>query len=62
MRSADWDHNGWYHRLLLAQVPPDAARVLDVGCGAGTLARRLASRTRSVDAVDCSPVMIAAAA
>jgi ubiquinone/menaquinone biosynthesis C-methylase UbiE len=35
----DWDHNAWYHRLLLRQVPARAERVLDVGCGAGTLAR-----------------------
>ena len=62
MRSTDWDHNGWYHRLLLAQVPRDAVRVLDVGCGAGTLARRLAARTRHVDALDRSPAMLAAAA
>ncbi|SHN52321.1 Methyltransferase domain-containing protein [Geodermatophilus obscurus] len=61
MRWTDWDHNGWYHRLLLAQVPPDATRVLDVGCGAGTLARRLAFRARHVDGVDRSPAMIAAA-
>ena len=61
MRWTDWDHNGWYHRLLLAQVPRDATRVLDVGCGAGALARRLASRVSSVDAVDRSPAMIAAA-
>jgi 2-polyprenyl-3-methyl-5-hydroxy-6-metoxy-1,4-benzoquinol methylase len=62
VRSSNWDHNRWYHRLLLAQVPPDAARVLEVGCGAGTLARRLAAQASSVDAVDCSPAMIAAAA
>ena len=62
MRSTDWDHSGWYHRLLLAQVPRDAVHVLDVGCGAGTLARRLAARTRHVDALDHSPTMLAAAA
>ena len=62
MRGTDWDHNCWYHRLLLARVPPDAARVLDVGCGAGTLACRLASRVQRVDAVDRSAAMVAAAA
>jgi SAM-dependent methyltransferase len=62
VRGTDWDHNRWYHRLLLAQVDPDATRVLDVGCGAGTLARRLASRVDHVDAVDRSPAMVSAAA
>ena len=56
-----WDHNRWYHRLLLGQVPAGAERVLDVGCGAGTLARSLAARVRHVDAVDRSPVMVARA-
>ena len=57
----DWDHNRWYHRLLLEQVPAGAERVLDVGCGAGTLACSLAARVRHVDAVDRSPVMVARA-
>ncbi len=35
--------------------------MLDVGCGAGALARRLASRARHADGVDRSPAMIAAA-
>lgn len=61
MGVTDWDHNSWYHRLLLAQVPDGAQRVLDVGCGAGTLARRLAARAGHVDGVDLSPVMIEAA-
>jgi 2-polyprenyl-3-methyl-5-hydroxy-6-metoxy-1,4-benzoquinol methylase len=62
VRGTDWDHNRWYHRLLLAQVPPDATCVLDVGCGAGTLARGLAWRVEHVDAVDRSPAMVTAAA
>ena len=62
MRGTDWDHNRWYHRLLLARVPQDATRVLDVGCGAGTLARSLAWRVEHVDAVDRSPEMVTAAA
>jgi SAM-dependent methyltransferase len=57
----DWDHNRWYHRLLLREIPPGAERVLDVGCGAGTLARVLASRVPHVDAVDRSAAMLDAA-
>lgn len=62
MAITDWDHNAWYHRLLLRQVPPGAERVLEVGCGAGTLARRLADVVPHVDAVDRSPAMLAEAA
>jgi 2-polyprenyl-3-methyl-5-hydroxy-6-metoxy-1,4-benzoquinol methylase len=38
-----------------------AARVLDVGCGRGTLARRLVAAGAAVHGVDLSPVMIAEA-
>jgi len=57
----DWDHNAYYHRLLLGQLPPRCRRVLDVGCGAGSFAARLAHQVEQVDAVDCSPAMIAMA-
>ena len=53
-----WDHNAWYHRLLLRRVPAGADRVLDVGCGAGTLARELAYRAGQVDALDRDPMMV----
>ena len=39
-------------------MPPGAARVLHVGCGAGALARELARRAGHVDAVDRDPVMV----
>lgn len=61
MRLTDWSHNSWYHPLLLRQIPAGAQRVLDVGCGSGTLARRLADVVPHVDAFDASPVMIAEA-
>jgi trans-aconitate methyltransferase len=61
MALTDWDHNARYHRLLLAQVPADAQWVLDLGCGAGALARDLACRVAHVEGVDRSPAMIAAA-
>jgi len=57
----DWDHNAYYQRLLLRQLPQRCARVLDVGCGAGAFAARLADHVEHVDAVDKSATMIEAA-
>jgi SAM-dependent methyltransferase len=57
----DWDHNAYYHRLLLRQLPRPCRRVLDVGCGAGAFAARLAQGSEQVDAVDRSAAMIAEA-
>ena len=54
----DWDHNAYYHRLLLRQMPQRCRRVLDVGCGAGAFAARLARRSDQVDALDRSAEMI----
>jgi SAM-dependent methyltransferase len=54
----DWDHNAYYQRLLLGQLPQRCHRVLDVGCGAGSFASRLARRVDQVDAVDRSATMI----
>jgi SAM-dependent methyltransferase len=56
-----WDHNAYYHRLLLRRLPTQCGDVLDVGCGAGAFAGELAARVRHVDAIDRSPEMIAAA-
>jgi SAM-dependent methyltransferase len=61
MSGLDWDHNAYYHRLLLSYLPRPCERVLDVGCGAGALAARLAGEAGHVDALDRSPVMIEAA-
>ena len=56
--SADgWNHNSHYHDLLLAAVPPGCRRALDVGCGLGTFARKLATRTCHVDALDHDAVI-----
>jgi SAM-dependent methyltransferase len=57
----DWDHNAYYQRVLLRQLPPRCGRVLEVGCGAGAFAARLAGRAQHVDAVDKSSAMIEAA-
>ena len=39
-----YNHNQHYTDLLLRQVPPGCQNVLDVGCGDGSLARRLSDR------------------
>jgi SAM-dependent methyltransferase len=56
-----FNHNDFYHRFLFRRLPPRCDRALDVGCGEGLFARRLARHARSVDAVDRSPEMIARA-
>jgi SAM-dependent methyltransferase len=56
-----FDHNDHYHRLLIRQVPSSAGRALDVGCGTGAFARRLAARGLAVDAVDPDESVIQAA-
>ena len=47
-----WNHNNHYHELLLAAVPTECRRALDVGCGLGTFARQLATHSSHVDALD----------
>jgi SAM-dependent methyltransferase len=47
-----WNHNTHYHRTLLRLVPDRCDRALDVGCGDGAFARRLATKSGSVVAID----------
>ncbi|HEY1822188.1 MAG TPA: class I SAM-dependent methyltransferase [Trebonia sp.] len=56
-----WDHNSYYQERLLRALPARCGRGLDVGCGAGEFAARLAERADRVDALDRSPIMIAEA-
>ncbi|MET9386732.1 class I SAM-dependent methyltransferase [Streptomyces sp. NPDC002928] len=56
-----FDHNDHYHRLLLRQVPRNCGAALDVGCGTGRFARRLAHLGIEVDAIDPSEEAIAEA-
>ena len=56
-----WDHNAYYHGALLRRLPKHVGRVLDVGCGAGHLAARLAERADHVDALDIDAQMVKAA-
>ncbi|MEV8047511.1 class I SAM-dependent methyltransferase [Streptomyces griseoluteus] len=52
-----WDHNAHYHRWILRRLPRRFDRALDVGSGSGDLARLLAGRAASVQAVDSDPVI-----
>jgi SAM-dependent methyltransferase len=56
-----FNHNHHYHPLLLRQVPSGRRTALDVGCGLGLFARRLAERGMEVTGVDASAEMVAAA-
>ena len=56
-----WDHNAHYHEYLLRRLPARFTHALDVGCGTGAFARALAPRALTVDAIDRTPAMIAAA-
>ncbi|MEV0227610.1 class I SAM-dependent methyltransferase [Streptomyces sp. NPDC050704] len=56
-----FDHNDHYHRLLLRRLPRHGLTALDVGCGTGRFARRVAALGYEVDAVDPSAEVIAVA-
>ncbi|MEN1887360.1 class I SAM-dependent methyltransferase [Streptomyces mirabilis] len=56
-----FDHNDHYHRMLLRKLPKHGRVALDVGCGTGGFARRMAARGYEVDAVDPSAEVIAVA-
>jgi len=60
-RPAYWNHNLHYQPVILNAVPPGCQTALDVGCGDGLLAARLAERCAQVTGIDRDPPMIAAA-
>ena len=47
-----------YRNYLSRQLPPHSEHALEIGCGIGEFARLLATRARSVVAIDLSPQMI----
>jgi 2-polyprenyl-3-methyl-5-hydroxy-6-metoxy-1,4-benzoquinol methylase len=51
-----WNHNEWYRRWLLRQLPSRVGSALDVGCGLGDLARSI--NADQVTAIDASARMI----
>ncbi|WP_415975994.1 class I SAM-dependent methyltransferase [Rhodococcus sp. 077-4] len=63
LEAQPWNINIHYDGLLDSLVPADACDVLDVGCGDGFLAARLAERITRVIALDVdAPVLRRAAA
>ncbi|MEU9019296.1 class I SAM-dependent methyltransferase [Actinomadura sp. NPDC048394] len=53
-----WNHNTHYHGVVLRNVPRGCGEALDVGCGDGLLARRLAPRAAHVTGLDRSAEMV----
>lgn len=51
-------HNDHYHNFLLRHLPSNCHNVLEIGCGTGGFARRLAERSQHVLALDLSGEMI----
>jgi ubiquinone/menaquinone biosynthesis C-methylase UbiE len=60
-RPGYWNHNVHYQPVILNAVPPGCQTALDVGCGDGLLAARLAERCAEVTGIDRDPRMIATA-
>jgi len=55
-----FSHNDHFHGWILRNLPSRRNRALDVGCGEGLLAARLAESFRTVDAADDDAAMRAA--
>lgn len=67
IRGLDWfnarhpfSHNDHFHGWILRNLPANHGRALDVGCGEGLLAERLAERFTTVDVADDDAGMRAA--
>jgi ubiquinone/menaquinone biosynthesis C-methylase UbiE len=56
-----WNHNVHYQPVILRAVPANCGSALEVGCGDGMLACRLAERCAEVTAIDRDARMIALA-
>jgi ubiquinone/menaquinone biosynthesis C-methylase UbiE len=53
-----WDHNAHFHNYLLRQFPSKIERALDIGCGLGVFALKLAERAEIVDALDADAAIL----
>ena len=53
-----WNHNNHFHNYLLRQLPRKVNRVLDIGCGLGVFAQKLAERSELVEALDLEKAIL----
>lgn len=53
-----WNHNSAYHPWLVDIAARHHGDVLDVGCGEGLLAQRLATVSRRVVGIDADPISV----
>lgn len=53
-----WNHNVHYQRVILEAVPSGCGQALDVGCGDGMLACKLAASCREVTGIDRDAGMV----
>jgi len=56
-----WNHNEHFHGWILRNLPARRQAAVDVGCGAGVLAGKLASRFTRVTGIDADEGMAVAA-
>jgi SAM-dependent methyltransferase len=56
-----WNHNEHFHRWILRNLPARRQVAVDVGCGTGVLAEKLAARFARVTGIDADEGMTAAA-
>jgi len=61
LSAPDSDALGRYEESLLRHAPAVMSAALEIGCGTGAFARRLAERAKHVTAIDVSPGMLEAA-
>jgi SAM-dependent methyltransferase len=56
--SAQCEEVDRYDNWILRQIPCECSSALDIGCGTGSLTRRLAARASQVMGIDLSPEMV----
>jgi ubiquinone/menaquinone biosynthesis C-methylase UbiE len=54
-----WNHNTHYHDVVLRLIPQSCRLALDVGCGRGELAQKMALRCQEVLGIDTEPECLA---